>query len=66
MRTLFKARLEILLFLLLLLSLDHFGGIPMAVRLSISVGDTYINNAVGALGPKPTKEDVAMVIFSSW
>jgi hypothetical protein len=42
---LLKACLKILLLLLLLLGLDHFGRISVAVQgADISVGDTYVNN----------------------
>jgi hypothetical protein len=62
--TLLKASLEVLALLLLFLGQDDFLGISVPVRLGVCVGDSDIDNTVGAASPEASQEDVSSVVFS--
>jgi len=61
---LFQAGLEVLAFLLALMTLKHLVGRHSAVRRGIYVGDLTVHDAVGTVCPEAADEDVAPLLLS--
>jgi hypothetical protein len=63
---LFKASLEVLPLLSLLLQFQDAGRVPGWIGGSICVGHSDIDNTLCPSGPEAMKEDVPMVILIHW